>query len=108
MKILLDECITKKLKAFLSEYDCSTVSELQWNGTRNGKLMAKCVEYGFDLLITIDKNLSSQNNVSKFELIIIVLDSPSSKIEYLKEFIPQIKKDMSDYTKGNSYAISLT
>ncbi len=108
MKILLDECVTKKLKAFLSDYDCSTVNELQWNGTRNGKLMAKCVEHGFDLLITIDKNLSFQNNVSKFDLIILIMDSPSSKIEYLKKFIPQIKKSIPDYTKGNSYTVTLT
>lgn len=50
MKILLDECVTKRLKPHLSDYEVYTVSEMKWNGIKNGKLMALC-----DLLLTIDK-----------------------------------------------------
>ncbi len=55
MKILLDECVTKHLKPYLKEHEVYTVRELQWSGIKNGKLMALCVENGFDMLLTIDR-----------------------------------------------------
>ena len=55
MKILLDECVTKRLKRYLEEYDVFTVRELGLGGTKNGKLMNYCVENSFDIILTIDK-----------------------------------------------------
>jgi len=43
MKILLDECVTKRLKSYLTEFEVFTVSQMKWNGIKNGKLMALCV-----------------------------------------------------------------
>jgi predicted nuclease of predicted toxin-antitoxin system len=60
MKILLDECVTKRLKNFLVEFDVYTVTELGLSGIKNGKLMSYCVENNFDVLLTIDKNLMFQ------------------------------------------------
>ncbi|OYU95374.1 MAG: hypothetical protein CFE21_09495 [Bacteroidetes bacterium B1(2017)] len=57
MKILLDECVTKRLKIHLNEFDVYTVNELNLSGIKNGKLMTYCTENGFDILLTIDKNL---------------------------------------------------
>ena len=53
MKILLDECVTKKLKLELSEYNVYTVFEMSWSGLKNGELISKAIDYGFDLFITI-------------------------------------------------------
>ena len=60
MKILLDECVTKRLKPYLVEFEVFTVSQMKWNGIKNGKLMALCVDNNFDLLLTIDKSLMFQ------------------------------------------------
>jgi predicted nuclease of predicted toxin-antitoxin system len=40
MKILLDECVTKRLKAHLEEFEVFTVRELGLSGIKNSKLMA--------------------------------------------------------------------
>jgi hypothetical protein len=60
MKILLDECVTKHLKLYLIGHEVSTVREMGWSGVKNGKLMTLCVENGFEILLTIDKNLQHQ------------------------------------------------
>ena len=60
MKILLDECVTKRLKIYLEEFEVFTVSELELSGIKNGKLMTYCSENNFDILLTIDKNLMFQ------------------------------------------------
>lgn len=88
MKILLDECVTKRLKPFLPDFVVFTVSELRWNGIKNGRLLSLCVENGFDLLLTIDKNMMHQQNLDKFNITIVVLDSLTSNVEELKLFIP--------------------
>lgn len=75
MKILLDECVTKHLKPYLADFKVMTVREMQWSGIKNGKPMALCVENGFNVLLTIDKNLRYQQNLDKYALTIVVLNS---------------------------------
>ncbi len=83
MKILLDECVTKHLKPYLTDHEVFTVRELKWSGIKNGKLMTRCVEHHFDILLTIDKNLQFQQNLDKFALTIVVLNSLTSNAEDL-------------------------
>ena len=54
MKILLDECVTKKLKRHLDGFDVQTVVEMGWSGYRNGTLLRAAVKAQFDLLLSID------------------------------------------------------
>ncbi len=105
MKILLDECVTKRLKLSLSEYEVYTVSEMKWNGIKNGKLMALCIDNNFDLLLTIDKNLMYQQNLDKFSLTLTVLNSSTSKIEELILFMPSFKAQVSQLEKHKAYLI---
>lgn len=105
MKILLDECLTKRLKPHLREFEVFTVSEMKWNGIKNGKLMSLCIENGFDLILTIDKNLMFQQDVGKHNLTIAVLNSLTSKIEELVLFIPSLKLKIKDLEKHKAYII---
>ena len=43
MKILLDECVTRKLKSRLPQHEVFTVTEMQWNGLKNGNLMRAAI-----------------------------------------------------------------
>jgi predicted nuclease of predicted toxin-antitoxin system len=105
MKILLDECVTKRLKIHLEEFEVSTVRELQLSGIKNGKLMTYCVDNNFDVLLTIDKNLMFQQNLDKYPIIIIVLNCFSSKIEELITFLPSLKMQIVNLKKHNAYII---
>ncbi len=105
MKILLDECITKKLKNHLEEFEVYTVVELELSGIKNGKLMTFCVENNFDILLTIDKNLMYQQNLEKYPLTITVLNCISSKIEELVKFLPSFKSQIQDLEKYRAYII---
>ena len=65
MKILLDECVTKKLKRYLSDFEVRTVVEMGWSGYRNGKLLNTAVLEHFDIVLSIDKNMVYQQNMTK-------------------------------------------
>ena len=105
MKILLDECVTKRLKPYLSDFEIFTVSEMKWNGIKNGKLMSLCVDNKFDLLLSIDKNLLFQQNLDKYNLTLVVLNSLTSKIEELILFLPSFKSQVDRLEKHKSYII---
>ena len=105
MKILLDECVTKHLKPYLSDNEVYTVRELQWSGIKNGRLMELCVENKFDVILTIDKNLKYQQNLHKYPLIIIIINSFTSKIEELVTFLPSLKNQINQFEKYNAYFI---
>lgn len=105
MKILLDECVTKRLKLYLSEFEVYTVTEMHWNGIKNGKLLSLCIDNNFDVILTIDKNLMFQQNLEKFKISIIVLNSLTSKIEELILFIPSFKMQVNKFEKHKAYLV---
>jgi predicted nuclease of predicted toxin-antitoxin system len=102
MKILLDECVTKRLKKHLEEFQVFTVRELGLSGIKNGKLMTYCVENEFDILLTIDKNLMYQQNLDKYPVTIVVLNSFTSKIEELITFLPSFKMQVDKLEKNRN------
>lgn len=105
MKILLDECVTKKLKTHLTEFEVKTVVEMNWSGLKNGDLMKVANEENFDILLTIDKNLSYQQNLKKYDIAIVVLDVQKSKIENLLDLLPKFKEKITVFEKKNAYLI---
>ena len=107
MKILLDECVTKRLKKHLNNFDVFTVRELELSGIKNGKLMAYCSDNNFDVLLTIDKNLMFQQNLEKYPVTIVVFNSRSSKIEELVLFIPSFEKQINSFQKHKAYLIDV-
>ena len=63
MKILLDECVPRKLKPHLSGHTCLTASEAGYSGRKNGILLRLAEEAGYDVLITIDRGMETQQNL---------------------------------------------
>ena len=57
MRILLDECLPKRLKRDLVGHHARTVPEMGWASKTNGELLA-LAEAGFDVFLTVDRNLS--------------------------------------------------
>jgi predicted nuclease of predicted toxin-antitoxin system len=106
MKILLDECVTKRLKKYLEEFEVFTVRELGLSGIKNGKLMTYCVENQFYILLTIDKNIMYQQNLDKYPITIVVLNCFTSKIEELITFLPSFKLQVETLQKHKAYIIN--
>ncbi|MBC7651055.1 MAG: DUF5615 family PIN-like protein [Deinococcales bacterium] len=105
MKILPDECVTKRLKKYLEEFEIYTITELRLSGIKNGKLITYCVENNFDILLTIDKNLLFQQNLDKYPVTIVILNCFTSKIEELITFLPSLKLQIDGLQKHKAYTI---
>jgi hypothetical protein len=59
----------------LPEHEVVRAAELDWQELANGDLIAMAEAHGFDLLITADKNLRYQQNLTGRKLAILVLPS---------------------------------
>jgi hypothetical protein len=68
------------------------VRDLGWNGLKNGELREELNNTGFEVLITCDKNLPFQQNLSKLQFSIFLLDTPSLFKEDQIQFIPKINE----------------
>jgi predicted nuclease of predicted toxin-antitoxin system len=105
MKILLDECITIKLKSLLGGQEVFSVGQMNWKGMKNGLLLMKAVRENFDLFLTNDKNIIHQQNPSQYYISIVVLNSGNSNIESLQKFIPSFLGRINTFEKGRIYVL---
>lgn len=64
MKILLDESLPRKLRNdFGLEHEVWTVRDKKWLGKKNGELLRLIIDDGFDVFVTVDRNLPYQQNL---------------------------------------------
>lgn len=75
MKVLFDQNVPRPLARFLSRHKVTRVAELSWQELTNGDLIAAAEAKDFDLLVTADKNLRYQQNLTGRRLAIVVLPS---------------------------------
>jgi PIN like domain len=89
MRILLDECVPRRLKHEIGDHEVRTVPEMGWAGTKNGALLQLAAE-AFDVFLTTDRNLTFQQNIATLRIGIIVLRAPSNDISVLRPLIPSV------------------
>ena len=107
MKILIDECRPNNLKHEFKGHHTKTVKEMGWDSKTNGDLMTAAMNDGFEVFVTIDKNLQYQQNLKKYNLIVIVLNAIRNELEYLKPLLPEVLERLNDLKKGEAYVFSL-
>ena len=89
MNLLLDECLDQRLARELPGHFVRTVPQMGGAGIKNGRLMG-LAEQQFDVFITVDRNLSFQQNLPKFSIAVIVLHAPTNRLVDLKPLAPSI------------------
>lgn len=75
MRIIFDHSAPYKLAPYLQGHSVSTAAECGWDQLTNGDLLEAAERAGFDLLLTADKNMRYQQNLSGRQIAIGVLGS---------------------------------
>jgi hypothetical protein len=89
VRVLLDECLPRRLKRELVGHDTRTAPEMGWASKRNGELLALAVGR-FEVFVTADRNLSYQQDPSAFDIAIVVLVARSNRLEDLRALVPRL------------------
>lgn len=103
MKVLLDENPDHRLRQNLGSHEVFTASYQGWDGLKNGRLLQAAENDGFEVLITGDKTLYYEQNLSRRQLAIIALSSVEWRI--IKDRLPQIVTAIDNAVPGSFQAV---
>ena len=90
MRVLLDEMLPRKLNRLLPEgVDVVTVRERGWDSKKNGELLI-LAEKEFDILLTTDRGIPHQQDLSRFDLEVVVLSAKSNRLSDLEPRMEEV------------------
>ena len=104
MRVLLDECLPRKLKNDLPGHDVSTVPEMQWRGLKNGELL-RLAQNTFEVFITADQGIRYQQNLRGMNIAVIVLAAQNNQIETLRPLMPRVLAILNTVRRGEMVRI---
>ena len=99
MRLLLDECIDRRLAQEIRGHEVVTVPQAGWAGIENGELL-RLAQAQFDVFITVDRNLSFQQHLSQFSVAVIVLQAPTNRLKDLRPLVPKLERILANSPKG--------
>ena len=90
MRVLLDEQLPRRLARELKGHEVRTVQQQGWAGLKNGELLRRAADEGFEVFVTSDQNLEFQQNLARARLGVVVLVTPSNALEDLVPLVPSL------------------
>ncbi len=90
MRVLLDECLPRRLGRELAGHDVVTVPDMGWAGKTNGEFL-RLMQGQFDVFLTIDQGMTYQQNLSNVSVAIVVLAAANNRLEVLGPLMPRVQ-----------------
>ena len=100
MRVLLNECIPRKLKHSLGGHDCRTVPEEGMAGKKNGELLSLAEKLGFQAFLTLDRGLEYQQNLEPRKIAVVLIRARSNRLADLLPQIPDILRALASLEPG--------
>ena len=99
MRLLLIECVPKRLKRELLGHDVKTVQDVGWAGIKNGTLLT-LADGQFDALLTVDQGIEYQQNLSGLAISVVVMLAASNDVDDLRPLLPGVEEALRDLRAG--------
>src|SRR5882672_9698912 len=99
MRLLLDECVPKRLRRELQGHEARTVQEMGWAGIKNGALL-RLADGQFDALLTVDQGIEYQQNLSGLRISVVIMLAPSNDVDDLHPLLPAVEKALTSLRPG--------
>jgi predicted nuclease of predicted toxin-antitoxin system len=95
MRVLLDECVPKRLRSVLTGHQVRTAAEAALAGLKNGELLRAAAEE-FDCFLTVDRNLQFQQNLASLPVSVLLVSAVDNRFETLAVLAPEILVALSE------------
>lgn len=99
MRLLLDECVPKRLKRELLGHEVQTVQDMGWAGIKNGALLTLADDQ-FDALLTVDQGIEYQQNLSGLKISVVVMLAASNDVDDLRPLLPGVEQALASLRAG--------
>jgi hypothetical protein len=93
VRVLLDECLPRRLKRELVGHDARTTPEMGGPSERNGDLL-RLAEREFDVLLPVDRKLQYQQDLSASNIAVIVMLAPSNTLADLQPLMARVVENL--------------
>lgn len=109
MKILIDECAPRDLKLSFAAagHSCSTVQEIGLSGKKNGELLT-LAEGKFDVLLTLDKGIQFQQNLTGRKIAVLLVGAKSNDIDDILPHLPECLATLQSIQPGQVIRVGWT
>ena len=104
MRVFLDECVDWRLARDIVGHEIRTARQLGWTAIKNGELLALAARE-FDVFVTVDRNLSFQQNVAALSIAVIVLHERINRLADLRALIAQVLPAITSATPGSTIIV---
>lgn len=99
MKILFDNSTPNPIARSLRGHEVAFARKIGWHELTNGELLRKAEESGYELLLTTDKNMRYQQNLSRRKIAIVVLGN--QQWPDVKLYLQRIAQAVNAATPGS-------
>jgi len=99
MRILLDECLPRRLKRAFAGHEATTVQEAGWAGKKNGELLA-LIEDKYDAFLTLDRAMPDQQRIAGRPFALLILHAPSNRLADLLPLVPEVLAALNSARPG--------
>jgi hypothetical protein len=104
VKVLLDECVDWRLARDIVGHEVKTARQMGWTAIENGELLSLACQF-FDVFVTVDRNLSFQQNLPSFSIAVIVLHARTNRLADLRPLIPALLTALTSAEAGVIHVI---
>jgi predicted nuclease of predicted toxin-antitoxin system len=101
MKLLIDECVDERLRLLFPGHECQTAHFADLAGLKNGRLLEEAEAAGFDVLITVDQNISDQQNLNRRSIALVILCGRTNRLKDLPLLVPAAIAAISSIRAGD-------
>lgn len=99
MRLLLDECVPRRLRRALPGHEVKTVQEAGWAGVENGALL-QAADGSFDAILTVDQGVQYQQNMTGLRIGVVIMVAPSNDIDDLCPLLPEVVETLRGLQPG--------
>lgn len=104
MRLLLDECMPRRLRREPPGHDVATVQDMAWAGLTNGELLRAAADAGFAALLTVDRGIEFQQSLRGLELSVLAIQANSNDINDLRPLMPRVEAACASCVRASSFA----
>jgi hypothetical protein len=104
MRLLLDESLPRKLKAYFAAHEVRTVPEMGWAGKTNGDLL-RLAEEEFGISLTAGQKLPNQQNLPTFKIAVVVFAAFSNRLRDIEPLVPKTLAALRNLRPGTATVI---
>lgn len=96
MRVLFDQGTPAPLRRHLIDHEVATAYERGWSQLSNGKLLIAAEVAGFEVFVTTDRRLRSQQNLAQRKLVVL----PTTSWPVIREHVAAIAAAIGACVRG--------